>query len=110
MDLHLSGSRVLVTGGTRGIGRAIVEEFVTEGVPCAELHDGALEDELLDDRPADAAGATGDEHPRAAELQVHGRSPSRTQRVAARRRSSACSPPYALAVGSSALRALTTAL
>ncbi len=31
MDLQLTGSRVLVTGGTRGIGRATVEAFVAEG-------------------------------------------------------------------------------
>ncbi len=31
MDLQLTGSRVLVTGGTRGIGRAVVETFVDEG-------------------------------------------------------------------------------
>ncbi len=31
MDLQLTGSRVLVTGGTRGIGRAIVAAFLAEG-------------------------------------------------------------------------------
>jgi 3-oxoacyl-[acyl-carrier protein] reductase len=31
MDLQLTGKRVLVTGGTRGIGRAIVSAFLDEG-------------------------------------------------------------------------------
>jgi 3-oxoacyl-[acyl-carrier protein] reductase len=42
MDLQLTGARVLVTGGTRGIGRAIVTAFLDEGAAvefCAR--DGA---------------------------------------------------------------------
>jgi 3-oxoacyl-[acyl-carrier protein] reductase len=35
MDLKLSGTRVLVTGGTRGIGRAIVKAFLDEGSQVA---------------------------------------------------------------------------
>jgi 3-oxoacyl-[acyl-carrier protein] reductase len=35
MDLQLAGTRVLVTGGTRGIGRAIVAAFLDEGAHVA---------------------------------------------------------------------------
>jgi NAD(P)-dependent dehydrogenase (short-subunit alcohol dehydrogenase family) len=32
MDLHLHGRRAIVTGGTRGLGRAIAEQLIAEGV------------------------------------------------------------------------------
>jgi 3-oxoacyl-[acyl-carrier protein] reductase len=52
VDLALSGRRALVTGGTKGIGRAVVSELLAEGVAvafCARNSDEvkATEEELL---------------------------------------------------------------
>ena len=61
MDLQLSGSRVLVTGGTRGIGRATVETFVSEGAAvafCARTAvEGAMTTTLVVDLVKGAAPA-----------------------------------------------------
>ncbi|BBY89919.1 SDR family NAD(P)-dependent oxidoreductase [Mycolicibacterium tokaiense] len=52
MDLGLAGKRFLVTGGTRGIGRAIVEGLLAEGATVAYCA-RTVED------PSAIAGATG---------------------------------------------------
>ena len=61
MDLGLKGKRVLVTGGTKSIGRAIVDAFVAEGAVvgfCAR--DAALVKEREADwRAQPGARATG---------------------------------------------------
>ena len=50
MDLGLKGKRVLVTGGTKSIGRAIVDAFVAEGAVVGFC---ARDAKLVKEREAD---------------------------------------------------------
>jgi NAD(P)-dependent dehydrogenase (short-subunit alcohol dehydrogenase family) len=56
MDLELSGKTAIVTGGSRGIGKAIARELATEGVDVAIVARSA---EALEQSAAELAEATG---------------------------------------------------
>jgi NAD(P)-dependent dehydrogenase (short-subunit alcohol dehydrogenase family) len=56
MDLQLDGKRAIVTGGSRGIGRAIAQQLAQEGVDVVIVARGR---DALEDAATQLAGATG---------------------------------------------------
>lgn len=57
MDMQLAGRRVLVTGGTRGVGRAIVEGCLDEEANVAFCARGAAAIAATEQAPAGRAGS-----------------------------------------------------
>ncbi len=61
MDLQLDGRRAVLTGGTRGIGRAVLEAFADEGVAVAFCARDAAEiastEQALSGRPGTVTGS-----------------------------------------------------
>ncbi len=62
MELGLAGRRAIVTGGSKGIGKAVASELVAEGaaVTICSRNSGELEEtaaELVKQAPGDAAGS-----------------------------------------------------
>lgn len=57
MDLHLSGKRALVTGGSQGIGKAVAQLFHDEG---CDVHIVSRSSEKLEAAAQDITGGTGD--------------------------------------------------
>jgi NAD(P)-dependent dehydrogenase (short-subunit alcohol dehydrogenase family) len=56
MDLELAGKAAIITGGSRGIGKAIARELAREGVDCALVARGR---EVLEATATELAAATG---------------------------------------------------
>ena len=68
MDLGLTGKRVLVTGGSKGIGRAIARTFLEEGAVVTICARG--EDDLV--AAAQELGELGEVHHRTCDMAVEG--------------------------------------
>lgn len=65
MDLGLAGRRAVVTGGSKGIGRAVAQVLVGEGAACTIV---ARTAEDLDRTATDLSGAAGSIHTVVADL------------------------------------------